>query len=114
MTAGQYGIYSLDLQTRYAVTANTPAAFQVNAAWVDLAISGGSWSVPADGGYYFVDLLAGGTMPFVLVGPTGNGNRALLPSGKYTAINPTESGLSSLPTTLTLGGSSFVRIIVAR
>jgi len=59
-----FAIYDEDLNL-VAQTADTPAAFQVTNQWAELSLTT-PYTVPADGRYYFVDLLAATTtMPSI-------------------------------------------------
>jgi hypothetical protein len=113
MSHGMYAIYDGDLKL-VAQTADTPAAFQVTNQWVELALTS-PYTVPTSGRYYFVDLLAATTtMPSIgnLGSLAASSSRNLLPSGMARGVNG-GSGLSSFPSTLTLGTTGVSRCIVA-
>jgi hypothetical protein len=112
MSHGMYAIYDEDLNL-VAQTADTPAAFQVTNQWVELPLTS-PYTVPTSGRYYFVDLLAATTMPSIgnLGSLAASSSRNLLPSGIARGVNG-GSGLTSFPSTLTLGTTGVSRCIVA-
>jgi Collagen triple helix repeat (20 copies) len=115
MTHGGFAIYDEDLQL-VAQTDDSPSAFQTASAdsWVKLSLTS-PYSAPASGLYYFVDLLAGSTIPKIGI-VTSNASvltgANLLPSGKPRGVG-SGTGFSSFPSTLTNKGSGLTRCIVA-
>ena len=115
MTHGTYAIYDADLDL-VAQTDDSPSAFQTATAdsWVKLSIPGG-YSAPSSGLYYFVDLLAGSTIPKIGI-VTSNASiltgANLLPSGQPREVG-SGTGFSAFPATLTNKGSGLTRCIVA-
>src|SRR5207342_3003489 len=115
MTHGGFAIYDDDLDL-VAQTAESPSAFQSTAAdsWVKLPLTN-SFTAPTSGLYYFVDLLAGSTIPKIGI-VTSNASiltgANLLPSGVPREVGG-GTGFSSFPSTLTNKGSGLTRCIVA-
>lgn len=114
MTHGAYAIYDSNLNL-VAQTADTPSAFESAPAdsWVKLSLTS-SYTVPASGLYYFVDLLAGTGLPSVgVVGiNSGLSGAKVLPNGTPRSVNA-GSGLSAFPSTLTDAGTTETRCMVA-
>jgi hypothetical protein len=113
MTHGMYAIYDQNLNL-VAQTADTPAAFAVTDQWVQLPLTS-PYTVPATGIYYFVDLLAGTTMPFI--GTIGiqpaTEARNTLPGGVARNVHHNVNGISAFPATLANDGTGISRCIVA-
>ena len=115
MTHGAFAIYDSDLEL-VAKTSDSPSDFQTAAAdsWVKLPLTS-SYTPPTSGLYYFVDLLAGSTIPKIgIVASSASiltGANAL-PSGAPREIGG-GTGFSAFPSTLTNKGSGLTRCIVA-
>ena len=115
MTHGAFAIYNADLNL-VAKTSDTPSEFQTAAAdsWVKLPLTS-SYTAPTSGLYYFVDLLAGSTIPKIGIVASNasilTGANAL-PSGVPREIGG-GTGFSAFPSTLTNKGSGLTRCIVA-
>jgi len=109
-----FAIYDEDLNL-VAQTADTPAAFQVTNQWAELSLTT-PYTVPADGRYYFVDLLAATTtMPSIgnLGSLPSTSARNVLPGGIARGVNG-GAGMSAFPATLTNNVSGISRCILAR
>jgi len=115
MKHGAFAIYDASLHL-VARTGDNPSAFQAAPAhsWVKLPLTS-PYTVPASGRYYFVDLLAGSTLPkigivarsaSVLIGANG------LPSGVPRGISAGH-GFSAFPSRLTNKGTGLARCILA-
>jgi hypothetical protein len=114
MTHGMFAIYDKDLNL-VAQTTDTPAAFQVTNQWAEVSLTT-PYTVPADGRYYFVDLLAATTtMPSIgnLGSLASTSARNVLPGGIARGVNG-GAGMSAFPATLTNNGSGLSRCILAR
>lgn len=115
MTHGGFAIYDSSLNL-VAQTDDSPAAFQSAAAdsWVKLPLTS-TYTAPTSGLYYFVDLLAGSTIPRIGI-VASNGavltGANVLPSGTPRGIGG-GSGFSSFPSTLSNKGSGLTRCILA-
>ncbi len=113
MTHGMYAIYDSNLNL-VAQTADSPSAFAVSNAWVELPLTS-QYTAPASGRYYLVDLLAASTtMPAIgnLGSLASTSARNILPGGVARGVNG-GSGLSSFPSTLSAGATGIARCIVA-
>jgi hypothetical protein len=82
MTHGMYAIYNKNVNL-VAQTADTPAAFAVANQWVELPLTT-PYTVPSDGIYYFVDLLAATTIP-------GSGNLGFFLNTSSRSLLPGET-----------------------
>jgi hypothetical protein len=115
MTHGGFAIYDDDLDL-VAQTDDSPTAFQTAAAdsWVKLPLAS-QYTAPTSGLYYFVDLLAGSTVPKIGI-VTSNASiltgANLLPNGVPREVGG-GTGFSSFPSALTNKGSGLTRCIVA-
>ena len=113
MTHGAYAIYDSNLHL-VAQTADTPSAFQTAQAdsWVELPLTS-TFTVPASGLYYLVDLFAGTTTPTVGVVTYNSAlpGRNVLPNGVPRAVRG--AGLSAFPSTLTNTSTDETRCILA-
>jgi Collagen triple helix repeat (20 copies) len=113
MTHGMYGIYDKDFNL-VAQTADTPAAFAVTNQWVELPLTS-PYTVPADGVYYFADLLAAATMPGI--GNLGfylnTSARSILPGGVPRGFYG-GAPFTAFPATVTPAITGISRCIVAR
>lgn len=115
MTHGAFAIYDDDLELE-AQTDDSPAAFQTATAdsWVKLSLTS-AFTAPKTGLYYFVDLLAGSTIPKIGIVASNASvltGANLLPSGVPRGIGG-GPGLSAFPATLTNKGSGLSRCILA-
>lgn len=115
MTHGGFAIYDSSLNL-VAQTDDSPTAFQSAPAdsWVKLPLTS-TYTVPTSGLYYFVDLLAGSTIPRIGIVASNGGvltGANVLPSGTPRGIGG-GSGFSSFPSTLTNKGSGLTRCILA-
>lgn len=114
MTHGAFAIYDSHLHL-VARTGDRPSAFQTAPAhsWVKLSLTS-PYTVPVNGRYYFVDLLAGSKLPeigIVAKNATVLSGANLLPSGVPRGI--ANHGVSSFPPTLTNKGTGLTRCIIA-
>ena len=115
MTHGAFAIYDANLHL-VARTSDKPSAFQTAPAdsWVKLPLTR-PYTATASGRYYFVDLLAGATVPRIAIAarsaavlPGAN----VLPTGVPRAVGG-GPGLSAFPSTLANKGSGLTRCILA-
>jgi hypothetical protein len=120
MTHGAFAIYDANLNL-VAQTDDTPSAFEAPApadSWVKLPLTS-PFTVPLNGSglYYFVDLLAGSTIP--KIGIVASNASILtgankLPGGLPRGINAAPgSGFSAFPSSITDKGSGLTRCILA-
>jgi len=115
MTHGMYAIYDKDFNL-VAQTADTPAAFAVTNQWVELPLTS-AYTVPADGVYYFADLLAAATtMPGI--GNLGfylnTSARSFLPGGVPRTFFGAGAPFTAFPATVTPATTAVSRCFVAR
>jgi hypothetical protein len=115
MTHGAFAIYDANLHL-VARTSDKPSAFQTAPAdsWVKLPLTR-PYTATASGRYYFVDLLAGATVPRIAI--VGRSAAVLpganvLPTGVPRAVGG-GPGLSAFPSTLANKGSGLTRCILA-
>jgi Collagen triple helix repeat (20 copies) len=114
MSHGAYAIYdsNFDLVAQTADNGNAFATAKAD-SWVELPLTD-TYTVPSSGLYYFVDLLAGSTMP--KIGMVGNNSLLaganVLPDGVARGIKDNAT-FSSFPSTLTNTGSQLTRCIIA-
>jgi hypothetical protein len=115
MTHGAFAIYDEQLNL-VAQTTDSPSAFQNAPAdsWVKLPLAD-TYTAPKSDVYYFVDLLAGSTIPKIgivasnaSVLPGSN----LLPTGRPRGVGG-GTGFSAFPSTLVNKGSGLTRCILA-
>ncbi|HZT84343.1 MAG TPA: hypothetical protein VE984_02840 [Gaiellaceae bacterium] len=115
MTHGAFAVYDSELDL-VAQTDDNPSAFQ-NAptdSWVRLSLTS-PYVVPSSGLYYFVDLLAGATMPKIGIVASNAAvltGANLLPTGAPREVGG-GTGFSAFPATLTNKGSGLTRCILA-
>jgi hypothetical protein len=115
MTHGAFAIYDNDLEL-VAQTDDTPTAFQTapTDSWVKLSLTS-PYTAPASGLYYFVDLLAGSTVPRIGIAASSASiltGANLLPTGLPRGIGG-GTGFSTFPAVLTNKGSGLTRCIIA-
>jgi hypothetical protein len=115
MKHGAFAIYDASLHL-VARTGDNPAAFQTAQArsWVKLSLTA-RYTVPASGRYYFVDLLAGTTLPRIgiLVRSASVLSGAnVLPGGVPRGISAGH-GFSAFPSRLINKGTGLARCLLA-
>lgn len=115
MTHGAFAIYNASLHL-VARTGDSPAAFQSARAdsWVKLSLTS-PYTVPASGRYYFVDLLAGTTLPSIGVVARNAAvltGANVLPTGVPRGIT-SGAGFSTFPAALANKSTGLTRCIVA-
>jgi hypothetical protein len=115
MTHGGFAIYNASLHL-VARTGDNPSVFQSAGAdsWVKLPLTS-PYTVPANGRYYFVDLLAGSQLP--RIGVVARNASVLtgantLPTGVPRGITA-GAGFSAFPSTLTSKSTGLTRCILA-
>jgi hypothetical protein len=115
MTHGAFAIYDDDLEL-LAQTNDSPSAFQTAPAdsWVQLSLTD-PFTAPRSGLYYFVDLLAGSTIPKIGIVASNSSvlpGANLLPSGTPRGIGG-GTGFSAFPSVLVNKGTGLTRCILA-
>ena len=115
MTHGEFAIYDHDFEL-VAQTNDSPSAFQTAPpdSWVQLSLTD-PYTVPKSGLYYFVDLLAGSTIPKIGIVATNSSvlsGANLLPTGMPRGVGG-GTGFSSFPAILVNKGTGLTRCILA-
>jgi hypothetical protein len=115
MTHGAFAIYDSNLNL-VAETNDSPSAFQTAPAdsWVQLSLTD-PYTAPTGGLYYFVDLLAGSTIPKIGIVASNTSvlsGANLLPTGNPRGIGG-GTGFSAFPSSLVNKGSGLTRCILA-
>ena len=115
MTHGAFAIYDDDLNL-VAQTTDSPSAFQTAPAdsWVKLSLTD-PYTAPKSDLYYFVDLLAGSTIPKIGIVASNSSTLPganLLPGGRPRGIGG-GTGFSAFPSPLVNKGSGLTRCILA-
>jgi hypothetical protein len=115
MKHGAFAIYDASLHL-VARTVDNPSAFQTAKAhsWVKLSLTS-RYTVPASGRYYFVDLLAGSTLPRIgIVARSASvlSGANVLPTGAPRGISAGH-GFSAFPSRLVNKGTGLGRCVLA-
>jgi hypothetical protein len=115
MTHGAFAIYDDDFRL-VAQTSDSPEAFQTAAtdSWVKLSLTD-PYTAPKSDLYYFVDLLAGSTIPKIGIVASNSSvlpGANLLPAGRPRGVGG-GTGFSAFPATLVNKGSGLTRCILA-